>query len=84
MKGSVERLARVLLHLGKRRKRGNRPLSTTLRQLMAIGPNVAVVAAMRKTAEGAFQFPIQGMYGGANIDDAELRNEYTSGNGACE
>ena len=73
-----------LLGVGKARKRGRRPLSMALRRVMAEGPNVGVVAALRKTVDQPFQFPIQGMYGGANISDPALREAYANGDGADE
>lgn len=76
--GSLKGSLAHLLRLGKRRKRGNRPLSAALRRVMAAGPNVGVVAALRKLDDRPFQFPIQGMYGGSNIDDSELRTAYAS------
>jgi hypothetical protein len=68
-----------LLGIGKHGKRTRRPLSIALRRVMAAGPNVSVVAALRKTIDAPFQFPIQGMYSGANIADARLRETYSSG-----
>jgi hypothetical protein len=79
-KGSFLHLTRM----GKRGKRTQRPLSVALRRVMTDGPNVSVVAALRKTTGTAFAFPIQGMYGGANIADARLRESYAAGSGARE
>jgi hypothetical protein len=73
-----------LLGVGKARQRGRRPLSMALRRVMAVGPNVGVVAALRKTVDQPFQFPIQGMYSGANISDPALREAYANGDGADE
>ena len=71
-RGSVDHL----FGFGRSHKRGRRPLSRALRTVMAAGPNVFVVAALRKTRAAAFQFPIQGMYSGANIGDPNLREAY--------
>ena len=68
-----------LTRLGKPGKRTRRPLSVALRRVMTKGPNVSVVAALRKTHDAAFQFPIQGMYSGANIADPHLRETYSTG-----
>ena len=68
-----------LTRLGKPGKRTRRPLSVALRRVMTKGPNVSVVAALRKTNDAAFQFPIQGMYSGANIADPHLRETYSTG-----
>lgn len=73
-----------LLGLGKVHKRGHRPLSMALRRVMTQGPNVSIVSALRKTVDQAFQFPIQGMYGGANITDGELRQAYEKKAGVRE
>lgn len=73
-----------LLGIGTARKRGHRPLSTALRRVMTQGPNVSVVAALRKTIDQPFQFPIQGMYSGANIADPELREVYEHSVGVHE
>jgi hypothetical protein len=77
--GSSRGSLTYLLGIGKAGKRGRRPLSMALRRLMSASPNVGVVAALRKTIEQPFQFPIQGMYGGANIDDAQVRASYANG-----
>ncbi len=74
--GSTKGSFAQLLRIGKRGKRGRRPLSMALRRLMTAGPNVGVVAALRKTVDQPFQYPIQGMYGGANIADRNLRDAY--------
>lgn len=73
-----------LLGIGKARKRGHRPLSMALRRVMTQGPNVSIVAALHKTVDQPFQFPIQGMYSGANIADGELRRTYENNTGAGE
>jgi hypothetical protein len=65
-----------LLGLGKRGKRSRRALSVALRRIMRDGPNVSVVAVLSKTVDAPFQTPIQGMYGGANIDDVAIRRDY--------
>jgi len=65
-----------LLGLGKHGKRGRRPLSMALRRVMSDGPNVSVVAVLHKTVDAPFQYPMQGMYGGANIDDDAIRRDY--------
>ena len=67
-----------LLGLGKPGKRGRRALSMALRRVMRDGPNVSVVAVLRKTVDAPFQIPIQGMYGGTNIDDADIRRDYAN------
>jgi hypothetical protein len=67
-----------LLGLGKRGKRGRRALSNALRHVMRDGPNVSVVAVLRKSVDAPFEIPIQGMYGGANIDDVDVRHRYTA------
>jgi len=79
--GSLRGSIRYVLRLGRARKREWRPLSAALRRVMAAGPNVCVVAALRKSIEQPFQFPIQGMYAGANIDDADLRASYAHNSG---
>ncbi len=79
-KGSLQHLTRI----GKRGKRTQRPLSVALRRVMTDGPNVSVVAALRRTTDAAFAFPIQGMYGGANIADVQLRETYANGGGSLE
>jgi hypothetical protein len=79
-KGSLSHL----LRLDKPGKRTRRPLSAALRSVMTAGPNVGVVAALRKTVDEPFQYPIQGMYGGANIADPSLRETYANGDGADE
>jgi len=68
-----------LTRLGKAGKRTRRPLSIALRRVMAKGPNVSVVAALRKSSDATFQVPIQGMYSGANIADPQLREKYSTG-----
>lgn len=77
--GSLARL----LGIGKGGKR-RRPLSMALHRVMRAGPNVSVVAALRKTSDQPFQFPVQGMYSGANIDDPVLRAAYARNAGANE
>ncbi len=79
-KGSLLHLTRM----GRRGKRSQRPLSVALRRVMKDGPNVSVVAALRRTADAPFAFPIQGMYGGTNIADAQLRDTYANGGGSGE
>lgn len=71
-RGSIDHL----LGIGRSHKRGRRPLSRALRSVMSAGPNVCVVAALRRTSDAPFQFPIQGMYSGSNIDDPGLRQSY--------
>lgn len=75
--GSTKGSLSHLFNIGKAGKRGRRPLSMALRRVMTAGPNVGVVAALRKTVDEPFQYPIQGMYGGANIADRGLREAYT-------
>ena len=70
-----------LLGLGKRGKRSRRALSMALRRVMRDGPNVSVVALLRKTVDAPFKVPIQGMYGGANIDDDAVRDGYAAHEG---
>jgi SAM-dependent methyltransferase len=77
--GSPRGSADHLFGFGRTHKRGRRPLSRALRKVMMAGPNVCVVAALRKLVDAPFQFPIQGMYSGSNIDDLELRRAYTRG-----
>jgi hypothetical protein len=79
--GSAKGSLSHLLHLGKSGKRTRRPLSMALRRVMKDGPNVSVVAVLRRQTDASFQFPIQGMYGGANITDSQLRETYTNGGG---
>jgi len=67
-----------LLGVGKSGKRSRRALSLALRRVMQDGPNVSVVAVLRKSVDAPFRFPIQGMYGGANIDDVEIRDGYVT------
>jgi len=76
--GSAKGSLAHLLNIGKAGKRGRRPLSMALRRVMTAGPNVGVVAALRKTVDASFQYPIQGMYGGANIADRGLRDAYST------
>ena len=73
-----------LLGIGKAGKRSRRALSMALRRVMTAGPNVSVVALLRKTRDLPFQYPIQGMYGGANISEPELREAYSIQRGAGE
>jgi hypothetical protein len=76
--GSLRGSLQHLLGLGKPGKRSRRALSMALRRVMRDGPNVSVVAVLRKTVDAPFQTPIQGMYGGANIDDAGIRQAYAN------
>ena len=69
--GSAKGSLSHLLHLGRSGKRTRRPLSMALRRVMKDGPNVSVVAVLRRQTDASFQFPIQGMYSGANISDSQ-------------
>lgn len=82
--GSAKGSLAHFLNIGKKGKRGRRPLSMALRRVMTAGPNVSVVAALRKTADEPFQYPIQSMYDGANISDQGLRNAYSKSEHAHE
>jgi hypothetical protein len=39
-------------------------------------PNIFVVAALKKTKDQPFAFPLQGMYSGQNVETLELRQQY--------
>ncbi len=61
-----------------------RPLGTQASNLPAIVerlaervPNIFVVAALKKTTDQPFVFPLQGMYSGQNVETPELRQQYS-------
>ncbi len=67
-----------LFGIGRAGKRSRRALSMALRRVMSAGPNISVVALLRKTCDQSFRFPIQGMYSGANIAEPGLREVYST------
>ncbi len=61
---------------GLRRGKGPFPLERAVRRLSNRHPKTSVVAVLRKRTAGEFRKPIQGRYGGANIESAAVRRTY--------
>jgi len=49
---------------------------SAVRHIAERKPNVNIVVAMRKTVDAPFRVPLQGMYAGANVEEAALRDRY--------
>ncbi len=75
--------ASFLRALGRERARpsaAGRELQRVLRWLVETHPHVSVVAALRKRGAAPFALPLQGMYGGANVESEEIRARYAPPN----
>lgn len=57
-------------------RRARADLGSALRSLGLKRANLLVVAIIRKTADEAFRYPMQGMYAGANISSGEIASKY--------
>ncbi len=64
--------------LGLRRDKGPFALERAVRAISRGHPKTLVSAILRKRADEPFRKPIQGRYGGGNIDDASLRETYAA------
>lgn len=65
--------------LGLRKDKGPFALERALRGLSSRHPKALVVAVLRKRGAEIFRKPIQGRYGGANIESDSLRGQYAAG-----
>ncbi len=60
-------------------KRGMRPIAKAIRALSIGRANILVAAVLQKTRDGAFRYPMQGMYAGANISSDTIASDYPAG-----
>lgn len=52
-------------------------LPGVVERLAERSPNIFVIAALKKTKDRPFAFPLQGMYSGQNVETLALRQQYS-------
>jgi hypothetical protein len=76
---TARNVASHLLRIGTGRPLGAQSsnLPGIVERLAERVPNIFVVAALKKTSDQPFAFPLQGMYSGQNVEILELRQQYS-------